>query len=65
MNLKDYMWFTLAQVIAIALFFAIVFYGPHPEYRTINCGVSEISPDFTAEMKQACRNARINNESKK
>ena len=23
--------------------------------RTINCGISEISPDFTTEMRQACR----------
>ena len=26
----------------------------------INCGLSEISPDFTPEMKQACRDARRN-----
>jgi hypothetical protein len=24
----------------------------------INCGVSEISPDFTTEMREACRQAR-------
>lgn len=24
----------------------------------INCDVSEISPDFTTEMKEACRQAR-------
>ena len=23
--------------------------------RTINCGIAEISPDFTPEMRQACR----------
>ena len=26
----------------------------------INCSLSEISPDFTNEMKQACRDARRN-----
>jgi hypothetical protein len=26
--------------------------------KNINCGVSEISPDFTNEMKEACRKAR-------
>jgi len=26
----------------------------------INCSISEISPDFTNEMKQACRDARRN-----
>lgn len=24
----------------------------------INCGISEISPDFTTEMREACRQAR-------
>ena len=27
----------------------------------INCGLSEISPDFTNEMREACRQARIKN----
>lgn len=27
----------------------------------INCGISEISPDFTNEMREACRQARANN----
>lgn len=27
----------------------------------INCGISEISPDFTTEMREACRQARIKN----
>jgi len=26
----------------------------------INCSLSEISPDFTPEMKQACRDVRRN-----
>jgi len=26
----------------------------------IDCSLSEISPDFTNEMRQACRNARRN-----
>jgi hypothetical protein len=25
----------------------------------INCSISEISPDFTTEMREACRQARI------
>jgi hypothetical protein len=29
-----------------------------PTERVINCGLSEISPDFTAEMKQQCRKVR-------
>ena len=27
----------------------------------INCGLSEISPDFTTEMREACRQSRIKN----
>ena len=27
----------------------------------INCSISEISPDFTSEMREACRQARANN----
>ena len=26
----------------------------------IDCSISEISPDFTSEMRQACRDARRN-----
>jgi hypothetical protein len=30
----------------------------------INCSISEISPDFTTEMREACRQARANNMQK-
>jgi hypothetical protein len=30
------------------------------EVVVINCSLSEISPDFTNEMRQACRDARRN-----
>jgi hypothetical protein len=30
----------------------------------INCSISEISPDFTSEMREACRQARANNMQK-
>jgi hypothetical protein len=30
----------------------------------INCDISEISPDFTTEMREACRQARANNFNK-
>jgi capsular polysaccharide biosynthesis protein len=45
----------LALVGALALSFSV----PQPEYRVINCGVAEISPDFTTEMREACRRARM------
>lgn len=28
--------------------------------KVINCSIAEISPDFTTEMKEACRKARMN-----
>lgn len=29
-----------------------------PEERRIDCGVAEFHPDYTVEMRQACREAR-------
>jgi hypothetical protein len=29
--------------------------------KYIDCSISEISPDFTVEMKEACRKARLTN----
>ena len=34
------------------------------EVVVINCSISEFSPDFTIEMREACRQARANNISK-
>ena len=28
--------------------------------KVINCSIAEISPDFTNEMREACRKARMN-----
>jgi len=49
-------------IVSILCMLAIVFMAknlPQPQYKVINCGISEISPDFTNEMKQACRQARM------
>jgi hypothetical protein len=43
--------------LCIAMFMAVSM--PQPGYKVINCGVSEISPDFTNEMREACRRARM------
>jgi steroid 5-alpha reductase family enzyme len=52
-------------IVAIATFiaFAIVFLiaPKRGEVVVINCTWSEISPDFTPQMKEACRQARANN----
>jgi hypothetical protein len=47
-------------VVGIALIFiAMVFSAPRKgDVIIINCSISEISPDFTTEMREACRQAR-------
>jgi steroid 5-alpha reductase family enzyme len=52
-------------IVAVAVFiaFAIVFFvAPNRgDVVVIDCTWSEISPDFTPQMKEACRQARIKN----
>jgi steroid 5-alpha reductase family enzyme len=52
-------------IVAVSVFiaFAIVFcVAPkRGDVIVINCTWSEISPDFTTEMREACRQARIKN----
>ena len=52
-------------VLAVSVFiaFALVFYiaPKRGDVVVINCSLSEISPDFTTEMREACRQARIKN----
>jgi hypothetical protein len=43
--------------IAIAVVLAIVYF-PN-DRRMIDCSIAEISPDYTNEMKAACRKARM------
>jgi hypothetical protein len=44
----------------LILFFAV----DRPKGVWINCGLSEISPDFTNEMREACRQARSQYDSR-
>jgi steroid 5-alpha reductase family enzyme len=54
----------LAVLVFIA--FGIVFYiaPKRGEVVVIDCTWSEISPDFTTQMREACRQARANNNQK-
>jgi hypothetical protein len=36
----------------------VLHYAPTPKTKVINCSIAEISPDFTPEMKQKCRELR-------
>lgn len=55
-----------ASQIAIGLFAALWFGGglyfimsqPKHEVRVIDCSLTEISPDYPIEIKEACRKAR-------
>jgi hypothetical protein len=52
----------IAAIVAITLIISL-FFQFRPEGVWINCGLSEISPDFTNEMREACRQARSQNAS--
>ena len=55
MIIKEFILIALAVVAGI--FIAV---SPHPNDRqVINCGIAEISPDYTNAMKEACRKARM------
>ena len=55
-------------IVAVAAFiaFGIVFYTApkRGEVVVINCTWSEISPDFTPQMREACRQAQLKNTQK-
>ena len=53
-------------LIAIAIGFAIyVAIATYPnDRRVIDCSIAEISPDFTNEMREACRQARSQYDSR-
>ncbi len=37
----------------------VLHYVPSHGTRIINCSIAEISPDFTPEMRKACRDAAL------
>jgi hypothetical protein len=51
-------------VIAVwTVMFSLLVFGNRmfaPREIVINCSIAEISPDFTPEMREACRRYRIN-----
>jgi len=55
-------------IVAIAVFiaFAIIFFvaPKRGDVIVIDCTWSEISPDFSPQMKEACRQARIKDNQK-
>jgi hypothetical protein len=43
---------------AVVLFMFLIVFVPQPKGTYVNCGLSEISPDFTPEMRKMCREVR-------
>jgi hypothetical protein len=56
-------------LLAIALILAIVWWlGPSSNYKNVvryDCRLSEISPDFPPQVREACRKKRAEREEKK
>jgi hypothetical protein len=42
----------------VALVMLLIVFVPQPKGTYINCGLSEISPDFTSDMRKMCREVR-------
>lgn len=47
----------IAIAIAIGVVVALATYPDNP--RSVDCGIAEISPDYTNAMKEACRKERM------
>jgi hypothetical protein len=57
--IRDILLVLAAMIVAIALFVFIVWHSAtQPHERRIDCTWSEISPDFSTAMREACRKAR-------
>jgi hypothetical protein len=57
--IRDIVMLIAAILLAIGCFVLIVYNAANtPQVRRIDCTWSEISPDFTPAMREACRKAR-------
>lgn len=52
---KEFILVLLA--VAVGVFLALSSFPT--DRRVVNCGIAEISPDYTNEMKEACRKERM------
>lgn len=60
-NIRYALMFVAVVLLSVAMVALIVISTtvlPQPEVRRINCTWSEISPDFSPAMREACRKAR-------
>lgn len=63
--MKEYIvliyYFTISVVCMVAMYFAL---GVSNQ-KQLNCGVTEISPDYSTEDRQKCRELRLKQASQK
>lgn len=57
--MKALAFYLVISAMALCMTVFMAYTIPYPQERVINCGVAEISPDFTPEMREACRRARM------
>ena len=53
--MREILIFLTAIILSVGSVYLIVTMDSAPSAKRINCSVAEISPDFTNEMKEACR----------
>jgi hypothetical protein len=58
--MKTHIYTYLAICIWAVASVLVLLYAPRTNHKRIDCSMSEIHPDFTAEMKEQCRLARSN-----
>ncbi len=46
-------------LIAVAIGVVLAMYNFPDDRRVIDCSIAEISPDYSNDMKEACRKARM------
>lgn len=46
-------------LVAVAIAVVLALYSFPTDRRVIDCSIAEISPDYTNEMKEACRKERM------
>lgn len=50
----------LVSAIIIIVSVVALWYIPAPKEKIYNCSISEISPDYPLQVKEACRKLRAN-----
>jgi hypothetical protein len=61
-TLRQNIKITIVAIATIIAFILVFLTAPKKgDTVIINCSISEISPDFTVEMREACRQVRADN----